>query len=99
LTDPPPPPRRPSIKPHFQVHNLFSFDLAGVKALGQIGRMDSRVIDRFQIRPAANGFRVVDAWMGETVVIAMTAQDEMSEEDAVHTARMLNERGERKAHE
>jgi hypothetical protein len=54
--------------------------------------MDSRVIDRFQIRPAAKGFRVVDGWTGETVVIAMTAQDEMSEKDAVHTARMLNER-------
>jgi hypothetical protein len=64
--------------------------------------MDSRVIDRFVIRPAAKGFRVIDVWTGETVVIAMTAQDEMSEVDAEHTAKMLNERavrGERKVHE
>lgn len=64
--------------------------------------MDSQVIDRFVIRPAAKGFRVVDVWTGETVKIALTPQDEMSEEDAVHIARMLNERaakGERKIHE
>jgi hypothetical protein len=64
--------------------------------------MDSRVIDRFVIRPAARGFRVFDVPSGETAVIAMTPQDGMSEDDAVHTAKMLNERAvdsERKAHE
>ena len=57
--------------------------------------MESRVIDRFVIRPGRSGFRVVDVWTGETVVIAMTPQDEMSEEDARHTATMLNRRAER----
>ena len=41
------------------------------------------------------GFRVVDVWTGETVVIAMTPQDGMSEEDAQHTAAMLNGRAAR----
>jgi len=54
--------------------------------------MDSRVIDPFVIRPTAKGFRVVDVLSGETAVIAMTPQDGMSEADAAHTAKMLNER-------
>ena len=57
--------------------------------------MDSRVIDRFVIRPSAKGFRVVDVWTGETAVIALTPQDEMSQEDARHTADMLNARSAR----
>jgi hypothetical protein len=57
--------------------------------------MESRVVDRFVVRPGAAGFRVVDVWTGETVVIAMTPQDGISEEDARYTAEMLNRRAER----
>lgn len=57
--------------------------------------MDDRVIDRFVIRPGGTGYRVVDVWTGETVVIAMTPQDGMSEADARHTARMINDRAAR----
>jgi hypothetical protein len=57
--------------------------------------MEGRVIDRFVIRPGATGFRVVDVWTGDTVVIAMTPQDGMSEEDARHMTKMLNGRAER----
>jgi hypothetical protein len=85
-----PPPIIAHISP--QVHILFLFDLAGVKALRETVCMDSRVIDRFVIRPAAKGFRIVDVTSGETVVLAMAAQDRMSEVDAAHTAKMLNER-------
>jgi hypothetical protein len=53
-----------------------------------------RKIDRFVVRPQTERFKVVDIWTGETAVIAMTPQDGMSEDDAVHTARMLNRRAE-----
>lgn len=49
-------------------------------------------VGRFVVRPQAGGFKVIDIWTGETAVIAMTAQDDMSEEDAVHTALLLNRR-------
>lgn len=57
--------------------------------------------ERFQVRADPRGFSVYDQWTGETVVIAMTPQDGLSEEDAVHTAAMLNRRaaaGERVIH-
>lgn len=62
------------------------------KLVGQGGGMENPVIDRFVIRPSATGHRVVDVWTGETAMIAMTAQDEMSEDDARHIAQMLNDR-------
>jgi ferric-dicitrate binding protein FerR (iron transport regulator) len=49
-------------------------------------------VDRFVVRPEIERFKVVDTWTGETAVIAMTAQDGLSEEDARHTARLLNGR-------
>ena len=50
------------------------------------------MVDRFVVRPASDRFKVIDIWTGQTAIIAMTAQDEMSEEDAVHTAALLNRR-------
>lgn len=49
-------------------------------------------VDRFVVRGQAGRFRVVDIWTGETAVIAMTAQDALSEDDAAHTAGLLNRR-------
>ena len=48
--------------------------------------------DRFVIRPDREGFSVVDAWTGEPAVIAMTPQTGLPEEDARHTAALLNRR-------
>lgn len=49
-------------------------------------------VSRFVVRPQTERFRVVDIWTGETAIIALTPQDDMSEEDAIHTARMMNRR-------
>jgi ferric-dicitrate binding protein FerR (iron transport regulator) len=49
-------------------------------------------VERFVVRPEAARFRVIDIWTGQTAVIAMTPQDGLSEEDAVHTAALLNRR-------
>ena len=49
-------------------------------------------VDRFVVRPETERFRVVDIWTGETAIIAMTPQDGMSEDDARHTARLINGR-------
>lgn len=51
-----------------------------------------QAVNRFVVRPETERYRVVDIWTGQTAVIAMTAQDDMSEEDALHTARLLNRR-------
>jgi hypothetical protein len=48
--------------------------------------------ERYSVRRDASGFSVFDLWTGETVVIAMTSQDGLSQEDAEHTAAMLNRR-------
>ncbi|MFN3585788.1 DUF4880 domain-containing protein [Phenylobacterium sp.] len=47
---------------------------------------------RFVVRPQTERYKVVDIWTGETVVIAMTPQHDLSEADAIHTARLLNRR-------
>jgi hypothetical protein len=49
-------------------------------------------VDRFVVRPQTERFKVIDIWTGETAVIASTAQDGLSEDDALHTARLLNRR-------
>ena len=48
--------------------------------------------ERFAIRPDTEGFSVFDIWTGEAAVIAMTPQTGLSEEDAQHTAALLNRR-------
>lgn len=53
-------------------------------------------------RPDRDGFSVYDVWTGEVAVIAMTPQSGLSQEDAEHTAVLLNRRatqGERKLHQ
>jgi len=49
-------------------------------------------VDRFVVRPETERFKVIDIWTGETAIIASTAQNGMSEDDALHTARLLNRR-------
>ncbi|PZQ55193.1 MAG: hypothetical protein DI570_22360 [Phenylobacterium zucineum] len=49
-------------------------------------------VHRFVVRPETERYKVIDIWTGQTAVIAMTAQDDMTEEDALHTARLLNRR-------
>ena len=64
--------------------------------------MEDRVLERYVVRPAEAGHRIVDVWTGQTVTIAAAPQDDLSEADAAHTAKMLNDRaakGERKIHE
>lgn len=45
---------------------------------------------RFSIRPDPSGYSVVDLATGEIVVLAMTPQRGLSQEDAEHTAAALN---------
>jgi hypothetical protein len=59
---------------------------------GKLHGMEDRVLERYVVRPADKGFRVVDVSTGEVAVIAMTPQTHMSEADAAHTAKMLNGR-------
>ena len=47
-------------------------------------------VDRFVVRPETERFKVIDIWTGETAIIASTPQQHMSEEDALHMARLLN---------
>lgn len=64
--------------------------------------MEDRVLDRYTVRPAEAGHRIVDVWTGQTVKIATVPQDDLSEHEALRTAKMLNDRaakGERKIHE
>ena len=64
--------------------------------------MEDRVLERYVVRPAEEGHRIVDVWTGQTVKIGAVPQDDLSEADAAHTAKMLNERaakGERKIHD
>jgi hypothetical protein len=55
--------------------------------------MEDQILERYAVRPTENGFRVIDVWTGQTVVMGQTAQTDMSGEDAAHTAKMLNHRG------
>jgi hypothetical protein len=48
--------------------------------------------DRFAIRRDRAGWTVFEVWTGEAAVIAMVPQDALSEEDARHTADLLNRR-------
>ena len=48
--------------------------------------------DRFALRRDRTGWTVFEVWTGEPEVIAMIPQDGLSEEDARHTAELLNQR-------
>ena len=47
-------------------------------------------MEALAVWPETKRFKVVDIWTGETAIIAMTPQQHMSEEDALHMARLLN---------
>lgn len=47
--------------------------------------------ERYVIRPDPEGFRVTDIWTGQPATLAMTPQTGLSQEDAEHTAALLNE--------
>lgn len=48
--------------------------------------------ERYVIRPDRDGYSVCDIWTGEPAVIAMTPQTGLTQEDAEHTAGLLNRR-------
>ena len=48
--------------------------------------------ERFIVRPDRQGFTVQDVWTGQPAVIAMVPQSGLSQEDAEHTAELLNRR-------
>jgi hypothetical protein len=47
---------------------------------------------RYVIRPDRQGFSILDTATGQAAVIAMAPQSGLSEEDAAHTAALLNQR-------
>lgn len=49
---------------------------------------------RFVVRPDPKGFRIIDTKTGEPATIAMAAQVGLLEDDALHTANLLNQRTE-----
>jgi hypothetical protein len=52
------------------------------------------VTKRYVIRPDREGYSVCDLWTGGAAVIAMTPQTGLSQQDAKHTADLLNRRAE-----
>ena len=75
----------------FQAFRTWLLDPANRQAWSDLDA-DRRRRERYVVRPAGRQFRVVDIWTGETAVIAMTPQDDLSEADASHTAELLNRR-------
>jgi hypothetical protein len=53
---------------------------------------DERKTDRFAIRRDSEGWSVYEIFTGEVAVIALTPQTGLSEDDAKHTAELLNKR-------
>ena len=51
---------------------------------------DERKTDRFAVRPDAAGWTVFELWTGNPAVIATVPQTGLSEDDARHTAALLN---------
>lgn len=56
---------------------------------------DERKADRYAIRRDSEGWSVYEIFTGETAVIALTPQSGLSEDDARHTAELLNTRARR----
>jgi hypothetical protein len=48
--------------------------------------------ERFVLRPDRNGFTIQDVLTGQPASIAGTRQSGLSEQDASHTAKLLNQR-------
>jgi hypothetical protein len=53
---------------------------------------DDRKADRFTIRRDSAGWSIYERFTGEVAVIALTPQTGLSEDDAKHTAELLNTR-------
>ncbi len=53
---------------------------------------EDRKTDRFGVRRDRTGWSVFEVWTGEPAVIALVPQTGLSEEDAQHTAELLNRR-------
>ena len=53
---------------------------------------DERQTERYRIRPDASGWTVYEVWTGEPALVASKAQTGLSEDDARHTASLLNSR-------
>jgi hypothetical protein len=53
---------------------------------------DERKADRFAIRRDSEGWSVYELFTGKAAVIALTPQTGLSEDDARHTAELLNKR-------
>lgn len=47
---------------------------------------------RFAVRPDSVGFTVYEVWTGQPMVLAMDPQTGLSEQDAQHTADLMNRR-------
>ena len=56
---------------------------------------DERKADRFAVRPDATGWTVFELWTGNPAVIATVPQTGLSEDDARHTAGLLNSQARR----
>jgi hypothetical protein len=54
--------------------------------------VEQRRTERFAIRRDRTGWTVYKVWTSEPAVIAMAPQTGLSEEDAQHTATLLNRR-------
>ena len=87
-------------RPHLAVPGEILLDvvegrvhlLLGLLGAARSGPHDRPMSDRYAIRPDPQGFRIFDRMTGETVVLALTAQDGLSEQDAQHTADRPNRR-------
>ena len=53
---------------------------------------EERKTARFALRPDRRGWTVYEVWTSEPAVIALVPQAGLSEEDAQHTADLLNRR-------
>ena len=66
--------------------------LACRRAIAQTWRMGTPFLERYVVRPGLRGSRIVDVLTGHTAQIGQAAQDNLSDEDAEHTAKLLNAR-------
>ena len=53
---------------------------------------EERKTERFALRRDRTGWTVYEVWTGEPAIIALVPQTGLSEEDAQHTAGLLNRR-------
>lgn len=53
-------------------------------------RQTQDMSERFAVRAGDGGYAVIDRWTGEIAQIAAIPQSQLSEQDADHTAKLLN---------